>query len=71
MGMGDDILPIFQTPLYKEWHFPDLPIQKMGFLRPPLYKPNGLFETPIYKKWPFRDPPIQKNLTPIQKMAVI
>jgi hypothetical protein len=48
-------LKIFQTPLYKKWHFPDLPIQKNGIFETPLYKPNGLFETPIYKKWPFRD----------------
>ena len=80
MGMGDDILPIFQTPLYKEWHFPDLPIQKMGFLRPPYtnqmafsrppYTKNGLFETSYSKKFnPYTKN--GRNLTPPYKNAKI
>ena len=62
-------------------NFPDPPIQKMAFSRPPYTKKWDFWDPPIQTKWPFRDPhiqkmafsrpPIQKNLTPIQKMAVI
>ena len=62
-------------------NFPDPPIQKMAFSRPPYTKKWDFWDPPIQTKWPFRDPHIQKmafsrppyskKFNPIQKMAVI
>ena len=68
---GEEILPIFETPLYKKWHFRDPPIQQNGIFKTPLYNKFSNFDPPIqkwpefdplYKKWPkFYPPPIQKR----------
>jgi hypothetical protein len=31
-GEGEEILPIFETTLYKKWHFQDPPIQQPTYI---------------------------------------
>ena len=55
-----EILPIFETSLYKKMAFSRPPIQQNGIFETP-YTKNAIFETPLYIKMPFSRPPIQKN----------
>ena len=70
MGRGEEILPIFATPLYNKIAFLRPPYTKKCHFRDPPIQQNGIFETPLYKKMPFLRPPIHQNAifeTPLYK----
>jgi len=48
-GEGDGILPIFETPIYKKWHFQDPHTQKWHF------------QDPHYKRMTFIPPSLFLN----------